>query len=98
QNLVRPGSTGGPPGGGRLITRPRSGSRSAAIGPSKTPAVVVGATIVREFSDGVVVGVEGQGDLLQVVHRLQAGGGLADLLDRRQQQADEHSNDGDDHQ
>src|SRR5262245_41481356 len=98
QNLVRPGTAGGPPGGGRLITRPRSGTRSAAIGTPKTPAVVVRATVVREFSEGVVVVVEGQGDLLQVVRGRHPGGGCTDLLDGGEEQADEHRDDGDDDQ
>src|SRR5262249_44015982 len=98
KNLVRPGGAGGPPGRGRLITRPRFGTRSAAIGTSKTPAVVVRATVVWQFSDGVVVGVEGQDDLLQVVRGRRPGGCLAYLLDSRQEQPDQHGNDGDDHQ
>src|SRR5262245_2865128 len=98
QNLVRPGTAGGPPGGGRLITRPRSGTRSAAIGTPKIPAVLVRATVVREFSEGVVVAVEGQGNLLQVVRGLHPGGGQTDLLDGGEEQADQHRDDRDDYQ
>ena len=47
---------------------------------------------------GVVEVVMGQADLLQVVGAADAGGGLADLLDGRQQQADQHRDDGDHHQ
>src|SRR5207237_5053300 len=46
----------------------------------------------------VLVVVAGQGDLLEVVGALHAGGGLADLLHRRHQQADENGDDGDDHE
>jgi hypothetical protein len=40
--------------------------------------------------------VHGEADLLEVVHALGAGGGLADLLHRRQEQPDEDGDDGDD--
>src|SRR5262249_29988960 len=42
--------------------------------------------------------VGGEADLLEVVLALQAGGGLADLLHRRQEQADEDGDDGYHHQ
>ena len=51
----------------------------------------------QTFAVGLVV-VASQGDLLEVVRALQAGGGLADLLDGGQQQADQDGDDGDDHQ
>src|SRR5262249_12074145 len=43
----------------------------------------------------VVVGVQGDADLLEVVLALGAGGGFADLLDGGQQQADQDGDDGD---
>jgi hypothetical protein len=45
---------------------------------------------------GVVVVMDGQGDLLDLVLALGAGGGLADLLDGGQQQPDQDGDDGDD--
>ena len=39
-----------------------------------------------------------EGDLLEVVQRLHAGRGAADLLDRRQEQRDQDRDDGDDDQ
>src|SRR5262249_32890401 len=51
-----------------------------------------------EGAVAVVVVVDGQADLLEVVGALQACGGLADLLHRGEQQADEDRDDGDDHQ
>jgi len=45
-----------------------------------------------------VEGVGGQRDLLEVVGALDAGGGLAHLLDGGQQEADEDGDDGDHHQ
>ena len=59
--------------------------------PSADPAV--GKKPVR-----VVVVVDGQADLLEVVRALHPVGGLADLLDRGQQQADQDGDDGDHHQ
>ena len=47
---------------------------------------------------GVVVVVAGEAKLLEVVAALHPRGGLADLLDRGQQQADEDGDDGDHHQ
>ena len=47
---------------------------------------------------GVVVVVDGQADLLQVVRALGPGGGLPDLLDGGQEQADQDGDDGDHHQ
>ena len=46
----------------------------------------------------VVIAVGGQADLLEVVGALDPAGGLADLLHRRQQQADQDGDDGDDDQ
>src|SRR5262249_55085755 len=46
----------------------------------------------------VVVVVHGQAELLEVVLALDAGGGLAHLLHRRQQEPDQDGNDGDYHQ
>ena len=45
-----------------------------------------------------MVVVDGERELLEVVAALHAGGGLADLLDGRQQEADEDGDDGDHHQ
>ena len=50
----------------------------------------------REFAEGVVVIVQPEAELLEVVGALGPGGGLADLLHRRQQQADQDRNDRDD--
>ena len=47
-------------------------------------------------AERVLVVVEREPDLLQVVRTLHPRGGLADLLNRRQQQANENRNDGDD--
>src|SRR5262249_9058103 len=52
----------------------------------------------RERAVGVVVVVKRQADLLEVVLALGAGGGFADFLDGGQEQADEHGDDGYDHQ
>jgi hypothetical protein len=49
-----------------------------------------------QLAVGVVVVVGGQAELLEVVGALDAGGGLADLLDGGQQQADQDGDDGDD--
>src|SRR5262245_41350198 len=46
---------------------------------------------------GVII-VGGQADLLEVVGALHPVGSLADLLYRRQQEADQDGDDGDDHQ
>src|SRR5262249_29993873 len=51
-----------------------------------------------EVAVGRLVVVAGEGQLLELVRAGHAGGGLADLLDRRQQQADQDCNDGNDHQ
>jgi len=42
--------------------------------------------------------VQGHADLVEVVFALGVGGGLADLLDRGHQQADQNRDDGDHHQ
>ena len=47
---------------------------------------------------GVVAGVHRQRHLLEVVGSSDAGGGFADLLHGRQEQADEDGDDGDHHQ
>src|SRR5262249_33142357 len=52
----------------------------------------------RESFIDIVVVVAGQTDLLEVVLALGTVGGLTHLLHGRQQQADEHGNDGDHHQ
>jgi len=51
-----------------------------------------------EFAVGVVEIVGGQADLVEVVLAAHAVGGLADLLDGGQQQADQDGDDGDHHQ
>src|SRR5262249_52840336 len=53
---------------------------------------------VGEHAVGVVVSVKGEADLLEVVGALDAVGRLADLLHGRQQQRDQHADDGDHHQ
>src|SRR5262249_11703848 len=58
--------------------------------------VVKGDVPRREAALRVVVVVQSQADLLQVVLALGPVGRLTHLLDGRQQQADEYSNDGDD--
>jgi len=45
-----------------------------------------------------VVAVQTQPELLHVVHALGTSGGLPDLLDGRQQEADQHGDDGDHHE
>src|SRR5262249_26650869 len=62
------------------------------------PAAAVGADAGRQLLVGVVVGVHGQAELLEVVLALQAGGGLAHLLDGGHEQADQDGNNGDHHQ
>ena len=52
----------------------------------------------RKLAIRVVVVVAGEGHLLEVVLTLQAGCRLANLLHRRQEQPDEHRDDGEDHQ
>src|SRR5207249_960327 len=62
-------------------------------------AVAVGGGTRKWAADGgqlpvgVVTVVGGQAELLEVVGALDAGGGLAHLLHRRQQQADQHGDD-----
>src|SRR5262249_10529180 len=46
---------------------------------------------------GILVIVIGEADLFQVVGALHASGGLADLLDRGQEQADQNGDDCNDH-
>jgi len=46
----------------------------------------------------ILVGVAGKRDLLKVVATADAGGGFADFLHGRQQQANQDCDDGDDHQ
>src|SRR5262249_17354115 len=55
-----------------------------------------GVVSVRQFSQGVVVVVTGQPDLLQLVGAAHAGGGLSDLLNGGEQQPDEGGDDRDD--
>ncbi len=52
----------------------------------------------RESAVRVFKVVQGQADVLQIAAALNAVGGLAYLLHRRQQDADEHSDDGEHHQ
>jgi hypothetical protein len=42
--------------------------------------------------------VAGQPDLVEIVHALGAGGSVADLLHGGQEHADQHRDDGNDHQ
>jgi hypothetical protein len=42
--------------------------------------------------------MNGQADLLEIVGTLDAVGGFADFLDRRQQQSNQDANDGNHHQ
>src|SRR5262249_42618667 len=70
--------------------------------PSRTGSVVVVAVVpdatLGEAPLGIVVGVQGQAQLLHVVLTLGPSGGGADLLDGRQQQADQDGDDGNHHQ
>src|SRR5439155_21247642 len=68
-------------GEGRIRVRCGRGDRVDAVGRK---------AVVRVFEV-----VQGQANLLKVVLALSAGGRLADLLHRRQQQPDEHGDDGD---
>ena len=52
----------------------------------------------RERSDGRVVVVQSQADLLEVVDALGASGRLACRLNGRQEQGDENGDDGDDYE
>src|SRR5262249_48769206 len=52
----------------------------------------------RQMAVRVFVIVQGQAELPHVVGTTHTIGGLADLLHRRQEQGDEHADDGDDHQ
>src|SRR5207249_2276497 len=63
-----------------------------------TPATTVRPNPRGEHVVAVVVIVHGQTELLEVVLAAHAVGRLAHALHRRQQQTDEHGNDGDDHQ
>ncbi|MCG3775788.1 MAG: hypothetical protein JW395_2632 [Nitrospira sp.] len=53
---------------------------------------------VRQLAVGAFKVVHGQPELLQVVLALGPSGGLTGLLDSRQQQRDQHCDDGDHHQ
>src|SRR5262249_30724049 len=70
-------------------------SPTAAPGPEGR--CVVGPTR-RESVGRVVVGVQGNADLVQVVLAGRTCGGLADLLDSGHQQANQDGDDGDDDQ
>src|SRR5262249_37632325 len=52
------------------------------------------AAAAREDAERVVVVVEGEAQLLEVVAALDAGGGVADLLHRGYQEADQDGDDG----
>src|SRR5262249_46346026 len=84
-DLVRPGGRGGRDEqvAVQVITS-LPGSRETAI--------------AWQGGEGVVVHVTGEADLVQVVATAYPVRSRAYLLDRRHQQADEDSNDGDDHQ
>src|SRR5262249_39316962 len=95
-----PGPGGGPAGPEGLDDDGAGGGRGVAgRRPDLRPAggarliAVVGEVVV-----GAVVVLQGQADLLEVVGRGGPVGGLADLLHGRQEQGDEHADDGDDHQ
>src|SRR5438552_2118543 len=58
--------------------------------------IVVPVAAGREEADGIVIRLASQGELLEVVLTAHAVGRLPDLLDRRQQQADQYGNDSND--
>src|SRR5262249_49807778 len=68
--------------------------------PAVPPAGTGDAVAAPEgkFAEGVVVAVTGDGELVEVVAALDAGGGVANLLDGGDEQADEDGDDGDHHQ
>src|SRR5262249_11017635 len=72
-----------------------AGQPAPAVG---AEVVVVGARpgVDGEVALGVVVGVDGDGQLVQVVLALDVGRGFADLLDGGEQQADQDRDDRDD--
>ena len=89
------------------LVPPRAAGVAAADPPRRAPGVIVagrvdgvgmwrGVGAGREAAVGVVVVVARQRDLLEVVGALHPRGGLADLLHRGQQQADQDRDDGDD--
>src|SRR5262249_12946144 len=86
QDQVEPAAAAGPVG------RVQAG-RCVPQGVNRVVVAAAGKGLV-----GCVVVVGREGDLLEVVAALHAVGGLAHLLDRRQQQADEHRDDGNDDQ
>ncbi len=74
--------------------------RPAPSGPHVVVGGAVGVGVAiqvagRKVLVGVVILVQRQADLLEVVDALAACGGLAHLLYRRQQEADQHADDGD---
>ena len=93
--LPPPGTAGSPPSTAR--GRSQCWIRVAPRGRAKVRREGV-VHPGREAADGIVVVVQRQADLLQVVGALHPIGGLAHLLHRRQQHADQDADDGDDHQ
>src|SRR5262249_52941296 len=100
------GGLGGPPGlgagrgPGGAAPRPRGGGRPPpppARGVNPAAAAFADRARRQPFVH-VVVHVHGQAELLEVVLALGAGGRRPHLLHRRHQQADQHRDDGDDHQ
>src|SRR5262249_2990606 len=83
-DLIRPGIDG------------RRGQGQAVGGGAALPGGA--APGLRDLAEGGVVHVDPQARLGEVVGAPGAGGGGANLLHRGQQQADEHSDDGDDNQ
>src|SRR5262249_9298229 len=92
QDLVRPTAPSSNSGlGWNLLPpgyRPKSG----------TPTAIKNRSVVRQTAHGILVVVHGQAKLFEVVLGLGAGGGLADFLHGRQQQADQDGDDGNHHQ
>jgi hypothetical protein len=78
------------------------GQRMSGPAPARAGVVAVGIVpgevARRKPSEGAVVAVQRNADLIETARALHASGGLADFLHGGQQQADEHGDDGNHHQ
>src|SRR5262249_53269278 len=70
-----------------LLNIGQNARQPAPVGRDPVVLLIRDQAVDREVAVRVVVGVDGQGELFKVVLALDAGGGLADLLHRGQQQA-----------